>query len=261
MAQFIATHCKEVGIRGFDRSAVCRVIQYSSRLADNQKKLTSRLSQIVEILYEADAWAAMDGSELVTLEHVEKAINEKIYRNNKYEEKLNELYEDGTLLMDVTGETVGQINGLVVMGTGEHSFGKPTRITVSTYRGKEGIINIEREVAKSGPLHSKGVYVFSGYLGHKYAQEHPISLTASISFEQNYSMIDGDSASSTELYGILSSIADVPIKQSIAVTGSVNQKGEIQPIGGVNEKIEGYYDVCQIMGFTGKQGSSFPSRT
>jgi lon-related putative ATP-dependent protease len=260
MAQFIATHCKEVGIRGFDRSAVCRVIQYSSRLADNQKKLTSRLSQIVEILYEADAWAAMDNSELVTLEHVEKSINEKIYRNNKYEEKLNELFEDGTLLMDVKGETVGQINGLVVMGTGEHSFGKPTRITVSTYRGKEGIINIEREVAKSGPLHSKGVYVLSGYLGHKYAQEHPISLTASISFEQNYSMIDGDSASSTELYGILSSIANVPIKQSIAVTGSVNQKGEIQPIGGVNEKIEGYYDVCQIMGFTGKQGVIIPKQ-
>ncbi|SMP45242.1 Lon protease family protein [Anoxynatronum buryatiense] len=258
MAKFIATHCKDVGLKPFDREAVCRVIQYSSRLADHQNKLTTRFSQVVEILYESDAWAQMDNSPLVNLEHVEKAILEKIDRNSKYEEKLNELFEDGTLLMDVTGETVGQINGLVVMGTGEHSFGKPTRITVSTYRGKSGIINIEREVAKSGPIHSKGVYVLSGYLGAQYAQEQPIALTASISFEQNYSMIDGDSASSTELYGILSSIARVPIKQSIAVTGSVNQKGEIQPIGGVNEKIEGFFDVCKIMGFTGEQGVIIP---
>lgn len=260
MAQFIATHCKEQDLKPFDRSAVCRIIQYSSRLADSQKKLTSRFSQVVEILYEADAWTRLDGSEIVSVEHVEKAIQEKINRNNKYEEKLNELFEEGTLLMDVTGEAVGQINGLVVMGTGEHSFGKPTRITVSTYRGKAGIINIEREAAKSGPIHSKGVYVLSGYLGSKYAQEHPISLAVSISFEQNYSMIDGDSASSTELYGILSSIAQVPIKQGIAVTGSVNQKGNIQPIGGVNEKIEGYFDVCKIMGFTGDQGVIIPKQ-
>jgi lon-related putative ATP-dependent protease len=260
MAQFIATHCKEQDLKPFERSAVCRVIQYSSRLADNQYKLTSRFSQVVEILYEADAWAQMEDASVVKLEHVEKAIEGKIFRNNKYEEKLNELFEEGTLLMDVTGETVGQINGLVVMGTGEHSFGKPTRITVSTYRGKAGIINIEREVAKSGSIHSKGVYVLSGYLGSKYAQDQPISLTASISFEQNYSMIDGDSASSTELYGILSSIAHVPIKQSIAVTGSVNQKGEIQPIGGVNEKIEGYFDVCRLMGFTGEQGVIIPKQ-
>ncbi len=260
MAQFIATHCKEQNLKPFDTSAVCRIIQYSSRLADSQKKLTSRFSQVVEILYEADAWAQIEGSDIVTVEYVEKAIQEKIYRNNMYEEKLNELFKEGTLLMDVTGEAVGQINGLVVMGTGEHSFGKPTRITVSTYRGKAGIINIEREVAKSGPIHSKGVYVLSGYLGSKYAQEHPISLTVSISFEQNYSMIDGDSASSTELYGILSSIAHVPIKQGIAVTGSVNQKGNIQPIGGVNEKIEGYFDICKIMGFTGDQGVIIPKQ-
>lgn len=260
MAQFIATHCKDVGLMPFERGAVCRVIQYSSRLADNQQKLTSRFSLVVEILYEADAWARLDHSDRVTLEYVEKAIKNKIYRNSKYEEKLNELFEEGTLLMDVTGEAIGQINGLVVMGTGEHSFGKPTRITVSTYRGKAGIINIEREVSKSGPIHSKGVYVLSGYLGSKYAQERPISLTASVSFEQNYSMIDGDSASSTELYGILSSIANAPIKQSIAVTGSVNQKGEIQPIGGVNEKIEGFFDVCKLMSFTGEQGVIIPKQ-
>lgn len=258
MAAFIATHCEEVGLKNFDRSAVCRVIQYSSRLADHQEKLTSRFSQVVEVLYEADQWATEGGADVVAVEHVEKAIEERTYRNNKYEEKLNELFEDGTLLMDVTGEKIGQINGLVVMGSGQHSFGKPTRITVTTYRGKPGIINIEREVAKSGPIHSKGVYVLSGYLGKKYAQEHPISLSVSISFEQNYSMIDGDSASSTELYGILSSISNTPIKQSIAVTGSVNQNGEIQPIGGVNEKIEGFFDVCKRMGFTGEQGVIIP---
>ncbi len=261
MAAFIATHCEEVGLKNFDRSAVCRVIQYSSRLADHQEKLTSRFSQVVEVLYEADQWATEDGADVVAVEHVEKAIEERTYRNNKYEEKLNELFEDGTLLMDVTGEKVGQINGLVVMGSGQHSFGKPTRITVTTYRGKPGIINIEREVAKSGPIHSKGVYVLSGYLGKKYAQEHPISLSVSISFEQNYSMIDGDSASSTELYGILSSISQAPIKQSIAVTGSVNQNGEIQPIGGVNEKVEGFFDVCKRMGFTGEQGVIILSKT
>jgi predicted ATP-dependent protease len=187
-----------------------------------------------------------------------KAIEQKIYRNSKYEEKLNEMFKDGTLLIDVDGEKIGQINGLVVMGTGEYSFGKPSRITVSTYKGKSGIINIEREVKKSGSIHDKGVLILSGFLGSRYAKEELMSLTVSISFEQNYSMIDGDSASSTELYAILSSIAEVPIKQSIAVTGSVNQMGEIQPIGGVNEKIEGFYDVCKLKGLTGEQGVIIP---
>ncbi|SET05936.1 lon-related putative ATP-dependent protease [Natronincola peptidivorans] len=260
MAQFIASHCKEVGLRDFDKTAVARIIEYSSRLADNQGKLSSRFNQIVEILYEADAWADFQNEALVTKDHIEKAIQEKIYRNSKYEEKLNEMFEEGTLLLDVAGEKVGQINGLAVMGTGEYSFGKPSRITASTYRGKPGIINIEREVKKSGSLHDKGVLILSGYLGCKYAQEKPLSLSVSISFEQSYSIIDGDSASSTELYCILSSIAQVPIKQSIAVTGSVNQKGEIQPIGGVNEKIEGFYDVCKLKGLTGDQGVIIPKQ-
>lgn len=260
MAKFIATHCHKEGLRDFDKSAIARVIEYSSRLADNQERLSSRFSQIVEILYEADAWAELDKAALVAKEHVEKAIQQKIYRNSKYEEKLNEMFKDGTLLIDVEGEKVGQINGLVVMGTGEHSFGKPSRITVSTYKGKSGIINIEREVRKSGSIHDKGVLILSGYLGEKFAQEEPMSLSVSISFEQNYSMIDGDSASSTELYAILSSIAEVPIKQYIAVTGSVNQKGEIQPIGGVNEKIEGFFDVCKLKGLTGRQGVMIPKQ-
>lgn len=260
MAKFIAAHCNEVGLMEFDKTAVARIIEYSSRLADHQEKLSSRFNQIVEILYEADTWAQQEGATSVTKQHVEKAIQQKIHRNSKYEEKLNEMFKEGTLLIDVEGEKIGQINGLAVMGTGEYSFGKPNRITVSTYRGKPGIINIEREVKKSGSLHDKGVLILSGYLGCKYAQEKPLSLSVSISFEQNYSMIDGDSASSTELYAILSSIAEVPIKQSIAVTGSVNQKGEIQPIGGVNEKIEGFYDVCKLKGLTGEQGVIIPKQ-
>lgn len=260
MAKFIATHCQKEGLMNFDKSAVARVIEYSSRLADDQERLSSRFNQIVEILYEADAWAEQAEANIVAKEHVEKAIQQKIYRNSKYEEKLNEMFDEGTLLMDVEGEKIGQINGLVVMGTGEHSFGKPSRITVSTYKGKSGIINIEREVRKSGSIHDKGVLILSGYLGEKFAQEEPMSLSVSISFEQNYSMIDGDSASSTELYAILSSIAEVPIKQYIAVTGSVNQKGEIQPIGGVNEKIEGFFDVCRLKGLTGRQGVMIPKQ-
>ena len=260
MAEFIATHCLKEGLMDFDKSAIARVIEYSSRLADNQERLSSRFNQIVEILYEADAWAEQEKATIVTKQHVERAIQQKIYRNSKYEDKLNEMFTDGTLLIDVEGEKVGQINGLVVMGTGEHSFGKPSRITVSTYKGKPGIINIEREVRKSGSIHDKGVLILSGYLGEKFAQEEPMALSVSISFEQNYSMIDGDSASSTELYAILSSIAEVPIKQYIAVTGSVNQKGEIQPIGGANEKIEGFFDVCKLKGLTGKQGVMIPKQ-
>jgi lon-related putative ATP-dependent protease len=260
MAKFIAAHCQQVGLKHFDKTAIARVVEYSSRLADHQNKLSSRFNQIVEVLYEADAWAEAEGAEMVSCAQVEKAIEKKIYRNSKYEEKLNEMFKDGTLLIDVDGEKIGQINGLAVMGTGEYSFGKPSRITVSTYQGKPGIINIEREVRKSGSIHDKGVLILSGYMGCKYAQEEPISLSVSISFEQNYSLIEGDSASSTELYAILSSIAQVPIKQYIAVTGSVNQKGEIQPIGGVNEKIEGFYDVCKLKGLTGKQGIMIPKQ-
>ena len=168
------------------------------------------------------------------------------------------MFENGTLLIDLDGEKVGQINGLAVMGTGEYSFGKPSKITASTYRGRRGIINIEREIKKSGSIHDKGVLILSGYLGNRYGKEKPLSISTSITFEQNYNGIDGDSASSTELYAIISSIADIPIKQYIAVTGSVSQKGEIQPIGGVNEKIEGFFDVCKIKGFTGKQGVMIP---
>ncbi|KAB3532144.1 AAA family ATPase [Alkaliphilus pronyensis] len=260
MAMFIAKHCQKENMRHFDKAAVARIMEYSSRIADHQEKLSSRFNQIVEVLYEADQWANIQNNDYVTKKDVEKAIQQKIYRNSKYEEKLNEMFKEGSLLIDVSGKKIGQINGLAVMGTGEHSFGKPSRITVSTYRGKPGIINIEREVKKSGSIHDKGVLILSGYLGSKFAQEKPMSLSVSVSFEQNYSLIDGDSASSTELYAILSSIAEVPLRQDLAVTGSVNQKGEIQPIGGVNEKIEGFYDVCKIKGLTGTQGVIIPKQ-
>ena len=255
--QLISNKCKELNLKHFDKSAVERLIEYSTRISDDKDKLSARFNKIVDIIYEADA--VTDDYELyVTRKDVDKAIKQKIYRNNKYEEKLNEMFENGTLLIDLDGEKVGQINGLAVMGTGEYSFGKPSKITASTYRGRRGIINIEREIKKSGSIHDKGVLILSGYLGNRYGKEKPLSISTSITFEQNYNGIDGDSASSTELYAIISSIADIPIKQYIAVTGSVSQKGEIQPIGGVNEKIEGFFDVCKIKGFTGKQGVMIP---
>ncbi|MGL5693785.1 MAG: Lon protease family protein, partial [Peptostreptococcaceae bacterium] len=255
--QFIANKCKESNLKHFDKSAVERIIEYSTRISDDKDKLSARFNQIVDIIYESDA--VTDDSELyVKREDVDKAIKQKIYRNNKYEQKLNEMFREGTLLIDLEGEKVGQINGLAVMGTGEYSFGKPSKITASTYRGRRGIINVEREIKQSGSIHDKGVLILSGYLGGRYGKEKPLSMSTSITFEQNYNGIDGDSASSTELYAIISSIAEIPIKQYIAVTGSVSQKGEIQPIGGVNEKIEGFFDVCKIKGLTGKQGVIIP---
>ncbi len=260
MQSFIASHCEKENIRHFTREAVCKVVEHSSRIADSQKKLSSRFNQIVEILYEADAWAEQDGSDKIELKHIEKTIQEKIYRNNMYEEKTLEYFEDEIYLLDVEGEKIGEINGLAVVGTGEYSFGKPSKITVSTYRGKSGLINIEREARTSGKIHDKGVMIINGYLGYKYAQEKPLALSASIVFEQQYSGIDGDSASSTELYAIMSSLSGKPIKQSIAVTGSVNQRGMVQPIGGVNQKIEGFYKVCKIKGFNGEQGVIIPKQ-
>ena len=255
--QLISNKCKELNLKHFDKSAVERLIEYSARISDNKEKLSARFNKILDIIYESDA-VTSDNKQYVTREDVEKAINQRRYRNNKYEEKLNEMFEDGTLLIDLEGKKVGQINGLAVMGTGEYSFGKPSKITSSTYRGRKGIINIEREVKQSGSIHDKGVLILSGYLGARYGKERPLSISSSITFEQNYSGVDGDSASSTELYSIISSISDIPIKQYIAVTGSVSQKGEIQPIGGVNEKIEGFFDVCKMKGLTGNQGVMIP---
>ncbi len=258
LAGFISSTVGREKLKHFDRAAVARIVEYSSRLTGSQNKLTTRFNDIVEILCEADVWATMDNSELVTAGHIKKAIEEKRYRANKYEERLQEMFAEGQLLIDTEGEKTGQVNGLAVLSVGEYMFGKPSRITANTYLGKSGIINIERETKTSGTSHTKGVLILSGYLGQKYAQQYPLTLTASLTFEQLYDGVDGDSASSTELYAILSSVADAPIKQYIAVTGSVNQKGEIQPIGGATEKIEGFFAVCKLKGLTGQQGVMIP---
>ena len=258
IGSFVAYQCNEENLRPFHKSALSAIIEESSRIAGHKNKLTARFNELVEILYEADGWAAKDNQEIINREYVEKAILKKNYRNNNYEEKLIELIDNELIFVDTKGEKIGEINGLSVIDSGQYLFGKPSKITVNTYGGKDGVINIEREVEQSGSIYDKGVLILTGYLGEKYAQNNPLSLTASITFEQSYSGIDGDSASSTELYALLSSLAEVPIKQSIAVTGSVNQKGRIQPIGGVNEKIEGFYKICKLKGLTGNEGVIIP---
>ncbi len=258
MAAFISRHCKDKGYLHFHRTGVAAVFDYSSRLAENQSKLSTRFNEIVEVLAEANTWAEIEGAEVITVDHVIKAIEEKRYRSDKYEQKIHELFKEGTFLLSVDGAETGQVNGLAVYDLGDYSFGKPSRITVNTFAGNKGVINIEKEAQMSGRSHNKGVQILSGYLGRNFAQKHPLSLTATLCFEQSYDGVDGDSASSTELYALLSSLADVPLRQDIAVTGSVNQKGEIQPIGGVNQKIEGFFRVCQSMGLTGKQGVLIP---
>ncbi len=258
LARFIAAHCEKDNLRHFDRNAVAKIIEYTSRMSDDQTKLSSRLNKIVDILFEANSWAEVQGDTMVRRHHVETALEEKKHRSDMSEEKIMEMFDDGTYLLDVDGEKVGEINGLAVVGTGQYSFGKPSKITISTYRGQSGIINIEREARTSGKLHDKGVLIITGYMGHTYAQDKPMALACSIVFEQLYSGVDGDSASSTELYGILSSLSGVPIKQCFAVTGSVNQRGQIQPIGGINEKIEGFFKVCRLKGLTGTQGVIMP---
>jgi lon-related putative ATP-dependent protease len=258
MARLIASYAEKDNIKFFDKFAVAEIVNYTTRLADHKDKLSAHLNVIVDLIYEADSWAEIYGDKVVGKDHVLKALEEQKNRMNRFERRLMENFEEGTYLLDVDGSKVGEINGLAVLGTGVQSFGKPSKITVSTYRGKAGLINIEREAKQSGPSHDKGVMILNGYMGYKYAQDKPLTLSASIVFEQLYSGVDGDSASSTELYAILSSLSGVPIDQSLAVTGSVNQRGEIQPIGGVNEKIEGYYEVCKLKGITGRQGVIVP---
>ena len=258
LAKFIHGYCKQEEIPHLDAPAVAKIIEYSSRLADNQDKLSTRFNDLSQIIGEAATWATMNKSKVVTAEYVDMALSERINRIKKYDSMYTEMIKENTLLIDTKGSKVGQINGLTVMNIGDYTFGKPVKITANTYTGKTGVINIEREVSLSGSTHSKGVYILSGYLGEKFAQDIPMSLTASICFEQLYNGVDGDSASSTELYAILSSLSGVPINQSFAVTGSVNQKGEIQPIGGVNEKIEGYFQICKMRGLDGSHSIMIP---
>jgi lon-related putative ATP-dependent protease len=258
MAQFISSFCSNNEIRHLKKNAVERIIDYSSREVENKNKISARLKTISDILIEADTIANNEKEDYINENHIQVALDRRERRDNRYEEAILEYFEDGTYLLNVDGARVGEINGLAVISTGQHSFGKPNRITVSTYKGKAGIINIEREVETSGSVHDKGVLILSGYLGFKFAQDRPLAFTASIVFEQLYGGIDGDSASSTELYALLSSLSGVPIKQAIAVTGSVNQRGEVQPIGGINEKIEGFYKICKLKGLNGNQGVMMP---
>lgn len=257
-ASFIRKICDEEKLRPFDRTGMAAVIEYGMEIAGRQQKLSTRFHLIADILREANYWASRDGSDVVRENHVDTAVEKKIHRVNLIEEKLQEMIDEGTIMIDSDGMVVGQVNGLSVYNLGDYAFGKPSRITVKTSLGKAGIINIEREAEMSGPIHNKGVYILSGYLRDRYAQDKPITMSASICFEQSYGGVEGDSASSTELYGLLSSLSGLPLRQDLAVTGSVNQKGEIQPIGGVNEKIEGFFDVCKAKGFTGKQGVIIP---
>jgi lon-related putative ATP-dependent protease len=257
-ASFIRKICHDENLLPFDRSGVAAVIEYGVRLAGRQKKLSTEFHRITDILREASYWAKKDKSDGVSEKHVDQAIAEKIYRKKMIEDKIQEMIDDGIILIDSSGAAVGQVNGLSVYDMGEYAFGKPSRITAKTSMGKAGIINIEREADLSGRTHNKGVLILGGYLRGKYAQDKPLTLTASLAFEQSYAGVDGDSASSTEVYAIVSSLSGLPLRQDIAVTGSVSQNGEIQPIGGVNQKIEGFFEVCRNRGLTGNQGVIIP---
>ena len=258
LAKFVKSFCEQEELLDLDKEAMAKIVEFASKLAGDKEKLSTQFSEIGQIIGEASTWARMAKSKIVTKEFVQKALDERIDRIKKYDTKYLQMIKEGALLINTSGYKVGQINGLTVITIGDYSFGKPSKITASTYMGKEGIINIEREVELSGSTHSKGVLILTGYLGELFAQEMPLSLTASVCFEQLYGGVDGDSASSTEAYAILSSLSEIPINQSIAVTGSINQKGEIQPIGGVNEKIEGFYQICKMRGLTGEHGVIIP---
>lgn len=258
LAQFIHGFCEQEELPHLDKTAVAKIVEYASKISGEKEKISTRFTDISQVVGEAATWAKMDKKKIVTANYIDTALKERIERVKKYDAKYMEMIKENTLLIETAGSKVGQINGLTVMTIGDYTFGKPVKITANTYMGKTGIINIEREVELSGSSHSKGILILSGYLGEMFAQDFPLSLTASICFEQLYNGVDGDSASSTELYAILSSLSGVPINQSMAVTGSVNQKGEIQPIGGVNDKIEGFYQVCKMRGLDGSHGVMIP---
>ena len=258
IARFIKSFVEREQTLDFDLSAVCASIEYSTRLATRQDKLSTRFNYLSEILGEAYTWACLEKASVITAQHIQKAIEEKEQRRSFYKEKLDEMLDNEIIMLDTTGSEIGQINGLAVLDMGNFAFGTPSRITATTYVGKSGIVNIEKEARMSGQTHDKGIQIITGFLGQTYAQKFPMSLSCRVCFEQNYNGIDGDSASSTELYCIISSLAELPIRQDLAVTGSVNQKGEIQAIGGVTHKIEGFFDLCRKRGLTGTQGVIIP---
>ena len=258
-ARLIATLARQNNLKPFDRGAVARVIEQSSRLVEDNDRLTMELRDIANLLREADYWSKENGNGVVTAADVQKAIDSQVYRADRLRERVQETILRGTFVIDTQGEKIGQINGLSVIQLGNFSFGRPSRITAGVRLGKGDVVDIEREVDMSGPIHSKGVLILSGFLGSRYAKEKPLTLSASLVFEQSYSGVEGDSASSAELYALLSAIAEVPVTQRYAVTGSMDQKGNVQAIGGVNEKIEGFYDICKARGLTGDQGVLIPA--
>jgi predicted ATP-dependent protease len=257
-ASYIATVCHKEGLCHLDKTAVAKVVEYSARLVEHQKRLSARMGLIADLLREASYWAKVRGNNVVTAVDVQQALNEQAYRTSLIEERIREEILEEVIFVATTGSVVGQVNGLSILDTGDYMFGQPGRITARTYMGEDGIVHIERETDMSGPIHHKGVLTLMGYFGGQYAQRQPLSFSASLTFEQNYLGVEGDSASSSELYALLSSLSNLPIKQGIGVTGSVNQRGEIQPISGVNEKIEGFYRVCAARGLTGEQGVIIP---
>ena len=258
IACFIATFVDTEGKLPFQSEAVAEIVEWAARQVEDQNRMSTQFNKISEILVESTAWASVDGAAQVTRLHVRKAIDERLYRVNLIEERYRRAFETGVIRIDTDGVAVGQINGLTVITLEDHAFGHPVRITANVFTGQDGVVNIEREVKMTGPIHNKGLLTLSSFLGKKYAQHMPISVTAHIAFEQTYSGIEGDSASSTELYCLLSALSEVPLRQDIAVTGSVDQFGNIQPIGGVNEKIEGFFSYCKVRGFTGNQGVMIP---
>ena len=257
-ASFVCTLCEKESLRHLDSAGLAKVVEYSSRVVEDQQKLSTQFSLVADIIREANYYAAQDNAQVTGAVHVKKAIEEKSYRSKLIQEKLQEMITRGFYLIDTAEQKVGQVNGLSVMGLGDFAFGTPSRVTASIGLGKEGVIDIEREAKMGGPIHTKGVLILSGYLSEKFARDKPLSLSARLVFEQSYGGVEGDSASSTELYSLLSALSGLPIKQNFAVTGSVNQKGEVQAIGGVNEKIEGFFEICKLKGLTGEQGVMIP---
>src|SRR5437879_734744 len=255
---FVHSLCEREGLNHLEAPALAKVVEYGSRLAEDQTKLSTKFPEIADLVREANFYAVQDGANLVKEVHIKKALDEKVYRSNLLDEKVKEMIERGIILIDTSGTQVGQVNGLSVISLGDFDFGQPSRITASLGLGRRGIIDIERESRMGGQTHTKGVLIISGYLENKYAHDKPLSLSCRLVFEQSYGGVDGDSASSTELYAILSALSELPIKQNLAVTGSVNQKGEVQAIGGVNEKIEGFYKTCKVKGLRGDEGVMIP---
>jgi len=258
-AAVICRICKEENLRHLKNDALAKITEHSSRLSEDQEKLSTLFADIADIIREANFWAGEEGSALIEARHMDKAVEQRVYRSNLIHQRINEMINRGMIIIDTEGEKMGQVNGLSVIDLGDFAFGKPTRITASASVGREGLIDIEREAKLGGRLHTKGVMILSGYITEKYVHEIPLSLSARLVFEQSYEEVEGDSASSTELYAILSRLSEVPVKQGIAVTGSVDQKGEVQAIGGINEKVEGFFEVCQEKGLNGQQGVLIPA--